>query len=170
MILTNKIYDILKWITLILFPALAVLYVALADIWGLPYPIEVAGTIGAIDLFLAMVLGISTNTFKIHNPMYRLNLIKLAGDIEDHWIMPTNVYEILTFVAQILLPAFITLYTALAGLWNLPYVDQVVGTLVALDAFLGLLLGFSNSQFHKKAITEVVGEPNLQIEQTPPMG
>lgn len=58
--LTNKVYDILKWIAQILLPAVATLYFALSKIWGLPNPTEVVGTISAVDIFLGTLLGIST--------------------------------------------------------------------------------------------------------------
>ena len=62
----NKVYDILKWIALILFPALGALYFALSKIWGdtiFPYPTEIVGTISAIDVFLGAVLQISTDQY-----------------------------------------------------------------------------------------------------------
>ena len=62
--LNNKLYDILKWIALILLPALGTLYFALAGIWGFPYAEQVVGTITAIDTFLGVLLGISANTYK----------------------------------------------------------------------------------------------------------
>lgn len=169
MILTNRMYDILKWITLILMPALSVLYMALAPLWMLPYPVEVAGTIAAIDAFLAILLGISTNTFKINNPMYRLNLIKLAGDTHNNWILPTNLYDILSWIAQIFLPALAALYTVLSGVWGLPYMDQIVGTIVAIDALLGSLLGFSTAEFHKKVAQACVVTPEAWTN-LPPVG
>lgn len=58
--LSNKSYDVLKWIAQILLPAVAALYVAVAGIWGFPYAKEVAGTISAVDLFLGALLGISS--------------------------------------------------------------------------------------------------------------
>src|SRR3954454_18034030 len=58
-------------------------------------------------------------------------------------------YDVLKFIAQILLPGLGTLYFALAGIWGLPAAEQVVGTIVAVDAFLGLLLGLSASQYSK---------------------
>ena len=58
--LTNKVYDVLKWIALIAMPALATLYIALAGIWGFPFAEEVVGTITAVDVFLGTLLGIST--------------------------------------------------------------------------------------------------------------
>lgn len=59
--LTNKQYDVLKWIALIVLPALGTLYFTLASIWGLPYGDQVVGTITAVDTFLGALLGISTS-------------------------------------------------------------------------------------------------------------
>ena len=58
-------------------------------------------------------------------------------------------YDFLKWVAQILLPAFGTLYFALAQIWGLPYGEQVVGTITAIDAFLGALLGISTMRYNK---------------------
>ena len=58
--LTNKAYDVLKWIAQILLPALATLYFGIAQIWGLPYAEAVIGTISIVDAFLGTLLGIST--------------------------------------------------------------------------------------------------------------
>lgn len=58
--LSNKVYDVLKWIAQLFLPAAGTLYFALASIWGLPYGEEIVGTITAIDAFLGVVLGIST--------------------------------------------------------------------------------------------------------------
>jgi hypothetical protein len=55
-------------------------------------------------------------------------------------------YNVLKFIAQILLPALGTLYAAIAGLWGLPAVEEVVGTVLAVDTFLGVLLGISSAQ------------------------
>lgn len=61
--LTNKAYDVLKYIALILLPALGTLYFALAKIWGFPYAAEIVGTISAIDAFLGALLKISTDKY-----------------------------------------------------------------------------------------------------------
>ena len=58
--LSNKQYDILKWIALVLLPALGTLYFGLAQIWGFPYGEQVVGTITVLDTFLGAILGIST--------------------------------------------------------------------------------------------------------------
>ena len=58
--MSNKAYDVLKWIAMYLLPALGTLYFALASIWGLPYGEQIVGTITAVDTFLGVILGIST--------------------------------------------------------------------------------------------------------------
>ena len=58
--LSNKLYDILKWVVIIVLPALATLYAALAGVWAWPYPDEVVTTITAVDTFIGAVLCIST--------------------------------------------------------------------------------------------------------------
>ena len=56
MSMSNKTYDILKWIAMYLLPAAGTLYFALAGIWGLPYGEQVVGTITAVDTFLVLSL------------------------------------------------------------------------------------------------------------------
>lgn len=68
-------------------------------------------------------------------------------------ILPDKVYNVLKFIAQVLLPAMGTLYFALAGIWGLPYGEQIVGTITAIDTFLGALLGLSTMQY-KKSLKE----------------
>ena len=55
--MSNKMYDVLKWIAMVCLPAIATLYFALAGIWGFPYGEEVVGTITAVDTFLGVLLG-----------------------------------------------------------------------------------------------------------------
>ena len=62
--------------------------------------------------------------------------------------MTNKVYDILKWIAQYFLPAVGTLYFALAGIWGLPYGEQVVGTITAVDTFLGVLLGISSAQYN----------------------
>lgn len=65
--LSNKAYDVLKWIAMYLLPAAGTLYFALSGIWGLPYGEEVVGTITAVDTFLGVILGISSVTYNKAN-------------------------------------------------------------------------------------------------------
>lgn len=64
--------------------------------------------------------------------------------------MKDKTYDILKYVAQYVLPACGTLYFALAGIWNLPYGEQIVGTITAVDTFLGVLLGISTNTYNKQ--------------------
>ena len=63
--------------------------------------------------------------------------------------LSNKMYDVLKWVAMYLLPATGTLYFALAGIWNLPYGEQVVGTITAVDTFLGVLLGISTMKYNK---------------------
>lgn len=69
--------------------------------------------------------------------------------------MTDEVYDILKFIAQIVLPAAGTLYFALAGIWNWPYGEQIVGTITAVDAFLGAVLKISTKTFIDDQIKKV---------------
>lgn len=62
--------------------------------------------------------------------------------------MSNKVYDILKFIAQIVLPALGTLYFALASIWGFPYGQQIVGTIAAVDTFLGALLGISTAKYN----------------------
>lgn len=65
--MSNKVYDILKWIAQIGIPAIATLYFALAQIWGFPYAEQIVGTLAAIDTFLGAILGISSAKYNAIN-------------------------------------------------------------------------------------------------------
>lgn len=60
--ISNKVYDTLKLLCPFL-GALSALYVALADVWGLPYPTEISGTIGAVIAFIGSVMQISSKAY-----------------------------------------------------------------------------------------------------------
>lgn len=65
-------------------------------------------------------------------------------------MLSNKAYDILKWIAQILLPALGTLYFALAGIWGFPYAEQIVGTITAIDTFLGILLGISTVHYRDK--------------------
>lgn len=64
--------------------------------------------------------------------------------------MSNKTYDILKYIAQIALPAVGTLYFALAGIWGFPYGEEIVGTITAVDTFLGVILGISSANYNKK--------------------
>lgn len=63
--------------------------------------------------------------------------------------LSNQVYDILKYVAQIVLPALGTLYFALSGIWGFPLGEQIVGTITAVDAFLGALLKLSSNAYYR---------------------
>lgn len=58
--LPDKLYDVLKWVTLIVLPAIGILYKTLASIWGLPYAEQISMTTQALALFIGALIGISS--------------------------------------------------------------------------------------------------------------
>lgn len=63
--------------------------------------------------------------------------------------MSNDVYDVLKYIAQIVLPALGTFYFALAGIWGLPFAEQIVGTITAVDTFLGVLLKISSDNYYR---------------------
>ena len=60
----NKVYDVLKWLCIIAFPALATLYAVVSKIWGLPFEEQIPATITAIATFIGALLGVSSLNYK----------------------------------------------------------------------------------------------------------
>jgi len=154
----NKTYDILKWIAQYLLPGSSTLYFALGAIWPLPYVEQIVGTIMAVDVFLGAMLGISnmqyerakllegsgelvTNTGSDYNTF-------LAEEPKSIFNLSSEAYERIKWGVLIALPAGGTLYLALSQLWGFPYGEQIVGTIAAVTAFLGLVLGVSTSRYN----------------------
>ena len=93
--ISNQVYDVLKWVTQILLPAVATLYFAFSQIWGLPYGSEVVGSITAGDAFLGVILGLTTKRYNNSDAKYAGNIdisndgekklysLNLNSDIED---------------------------------------------------------------------------------------
>lgn len=78
MIIPKKLYDALKWVAMVVLPAAATFYYALALVWGLPYAGEVVATITAADTFLGALLGISSAKYRNSDARFDgdLNIIK----------------------------------------------------------------------------------------------
>ncbi len=66
-------------------------------------------------------------------------------------LMENKVYDVLKFLALVVLPALATFYAAIAAVWGLPYTEQVVGTITAVDTLLGTLLKISADKYAAKA-------------------
>lgn len=65
-------------------------------------------------------------------------------------VLNDKVYTILKWIVIVCLPSIGTLYYALATIWGFPYIEQILGTITAIDAFLGALIGISTVQYNKK--------------------
>ncbi len=61
--ISDKTYDIIKWIAINFIPAFVTLILALGDIWGIPCYVQIGATMSAVGVFLAAIIGISTNTY-----------------------------------------------------------------------------------------------------------
>lgn len=68
--------------------------------------------------------------------------------------MSNKVYDILKFIAQIVLPALATLWAALGKIWGWPLVTEITATICAVDTFLGALLGISSSRYNAAQATD----------------
>jgi hypothetical protein len=64
--------------------------------------------------------------------------------------MSNKVYDILKFIAQIVLPALATFYATLAGIWGLPMGKEVSSTIMAIDTLLGAVLMISSKQYNNQ--------------------
>lgn len=69
-----------------------------------------------------------------------------APPSKNPWLSD-SMYTKLEYLARVVLPALATLYLALATLWTFPYGPQVVGTIVAVDTFLGVFIGFAQKSY-----------------------
>ena len=64
---SNKVYDILTWLSLCILPAVATFYCAISEIWNLPYSEQIVGTIAAVETLIGVAIGISTYEYNKNN-------------------------------------------------------------------------------------------------------
>lgn len=159
MLFSNKVYDVLKWIAQIFLPAFATLYFALSPIWNFPHTDAVVGTIVALNVLLGALLGLSEVKY---NEEKRLSSIYNTGEnsedpyanaslVDETEAAANMTYEVMKWVTRILLPAAGTFYLTISVLWLLPYGSEVVNTVAAVTAFLGVLLGLSTAKYHRNS-------------------
>lgn len=67
--------------------------------------------------------------------------------------MSNKVYDVLKFVALIVLPALATFYSTIAGIWSLPFGEEISGTIVAIDTLLGACLMLSSKNYNKNSVS-----------------
>jgi hypothetical protein len=129
--LTNPQFDLIKWFAMILIPALAVLYVAMADVWGLPYREAVVPTVMALDLLVGLFLDFMASQYNETNglPGYQIKF-----------------YDLMKWIAKIGLPAIGACYMTVANIFDWAYGAQVAATVAGLDVFLGVIVEYMSSQ------------------------
>ena len=64
MIINNKVYGIIKWVIVYLLPAIGTLYFSISQLWGIPHADQILGTISSVTIFLSMILGLSSSSYK----------------------------------------------------------------------------------------------------------
>lgn len=64
-----------------------------------------------------------------------------------------KLYDILSWIGKIVLPALAVLYATLADTWGLPYSSEISATIMAVDVFLNALLGISSASYYKEQAT-----------------
>lgn len=64
-------------------------------------------------------------------------------------MLPNKVYDVLKWIALIALPAVATLWLTLGQIWSFSYVNEIGATIIAIDTFLGALLGVSTITYKK---------------------
>jgi uncharacterized membrane protein len=171
--ISNKMYDRLRWLAQLALPAAAALYFALAEIWNLPKPTEVVGTITAVTVFIGAIIGLNAalyNAQKVNDATdYAFSTASLPSDEprdlagynfsfapvpepdpERLLAMTEKTYLVLKWAVITVLPAAATLYSTLSLLWCFPFGEEVVGTVAAITAFGGVLLQVSTEQFMKQ--------------------
>lgn len=87
--ITNKVYDVIKWIVVIIIPAIITLYSSLASIWGFPYAEQITATLAAIEVFLGVVMKISTASY---NKTYDgvLHVDTVSDEETDRYLFEVN--------------------------------------------------------------------------------
>jgi hypothetical protein len=159
MILPNKVYDICKFMAQIALPALATFYFALSQIWALPLPEQVVGTIVAVNVFLGALLGLSNIQYKAmqkdfnrafdgYNQLtYLAEEKETPNSLSPLLAMDSKTYNIVKWVVIIFMPAIGALYFALSEIWGFPYGQEIVGTIASITAFAGIMLGVSTKAY-----------------------
>lgn len=72
-------------------------------------------------------------------------------------MIPNKVYDILKWVCMVGLPALATLWFALGKIWGFPYLAEIEATIIAIDTFLGAVLGISSISYNSKLSDKVGG-------------
>jgi len=151
--LSNRWYDVLKWLAQLVLPASATLYFGVSSVWDFPYQTEIVGSIVATNVWLSALLVVSNAQFQA----VQIESLKYKATGEDDYIqvpgapfgMDKFTYNILKWVTLAFFPASGALYFTVAGLWGFPYGAEVAATVAAITVFSGVVLGVSKTKFAK---------------------
>jgi hypothetical protein len=146
--ISDKWYDVLKWVALVVLPAIATFYLAINGIWfNSPYSDKIVSTIMAFDLFLGVMLGIVVYQYNKDAKIMRKSEKRSFSSL---FTITSETYDVLKWIAQIAIPAIAILCSAIGEIWNIPYTLQIATTLTAIDGFMGLILQFSTETYNKE--------------------
>lgn len=70
--------------------------------------------------------------------------------------LESKVYDVLAWIGKIVLPALAVLYGTIGKIWNLPFVEEIPMTIMAVDVFLNALLGISSANYYKEEANKVI--------------
>ncbi len=161
--LTNKTYDVLKWIALVVLPAAATFYTALAPT-GKELIMLTNKTYDVLKWIALVVLPAAATFYTALAPIWGLPyeseipmtitavdaLLGALLGVSSVKYQDKNDGDVLKWIALVVLPAAATFYTALAPIWGLPYESEIPMTITAVDALLGALLGVSSVKYQDK--------------------
>jgi hypothetical protein len=82
---SNSVYDFLKQLAQYWFPAAGTAYATIAALWGLPFAVQIVGTLAALDVLLGVILGISTAVYTSSGAAYDGSLVvDSSGPTDTH--------------------------------------------------------------------------------------
>ena len=133
--LNDKVYDIIKWIALLVIPTLLGAIVAIGEVWSVPIDGDIIAGLTGLSSAIGVLLSISSTMYYI------------SGKVEVPVpTMPVKVYKALQDITLYWLPAFATAYYCISLFVNMPRVMPVVETAIIIQVFLGLILGIYSTQ------------------------
>lgn len=147
--LPNNVYDIIKWVALMLVPAISAGLVSVSEIWGFTIQPEVLGTLNAIAAVLGVIINVSNMNYS--------KAVALPAPT-----VPVQVHQVLLKITLYWLPAIAACYYAASLFVAIPYPGQIVRTIITVQVFLGLILGTYSTQsanlrdYFKKKIEEAL--------------
>ena len=150
LVLPSKVYNFLKWLCLIVTPAISSLIVGFSSLFNWNIPVDgIVGTISLGATFIGAVLGVSNYNYA------KGAVVTDTGNTGSEvatfgFVLPDKVYGVLKWICLIAVPALSSLIVGLATLWgwNIP-VDAIVGTLSLVTTFVGAILGISNYNYDR---------------------